>query len=91
MTDKLDEDFAQLIGEITASYMKFSKHLHIRIEQWVQKLQQSVTNTVWKKHRNEYALVLAYMVRNKALSDPFVKVPPEGPLPKLSKIDVPAT
>jgi hypothetical protein len=88
MTEKLDEDFTQLISEVTSGYSKFTKHLHIRIEQWVQKLQQSVTNTVWKKHRNEYALVLADMVRNQALREPFVRVPPEGPLPKLSRIDV---
>ena len=89
MTEKLDEDFALMMSEVTGALSKFNKHLHIRVEQWMQKLQQTVTNTVWKKHRNEYALVLVDMVRSNALKEPFVKVPPEGPLPKLSKIDFP--
>ena len=88
MTEKLDEDFVLLLAQVTSSSAKFTKHLNIRIEQWVQKLQQSVANPIWKKHRNEYALVFADMVRNSALKEPFIRMPPEGPLPKLARADV---
>lgn len=43
------------------------------------------TNEVWKKNRNLYARILLNQVSKGALSEPFDKRPPEGPLPKLNR------
>ena len=85
--DPLDEEFIQLMLEVENGYSELSKHEKVRIEQWVtpmqsKKLCQVTTNALWKKNRNKYASQLLGQVKEGKLLDPFVKVPPEGPIPQ---------
>lgn len=50
---------------------------------------QLTTNLVWKQNRNLYSKVLLEMVKSKSITEPFIKVPPDGSLPRLTIYDIP--
>lgn len=82
----LDRSFLVMIKEIERGYQHLLKQHRLRIEKWIEKLvTSSVENLVWRKHRNEYAKLLLHMVILKRLSEPFHKVPPDGPLAQFPK------
>ncbi|EAS03988.1 hypothetical protein TTHERM_00459250 (macronuclear) [Tetrahymena thermophila SB210] len=87
--ERLDEEFNSAIQIIENQLVKFNKHEKIRIDQWIKKLCQVTSNLVWKQNRNLYVKVLQDMVSNTTMYEPFTKVPPEGPLPRLTKFDIP--
>jgi hypothetical protein len=78
--DTLDRSFFGIIKEIQKSYISFPKVQRLRIEKWVEKLLTVTGNITWRKHRNSYAKLLLNMVITKAISDPFLSLPPDGPL-----------
>jgi hypothetical protein len=83
MGDRADENFVSTMLEIEKKFESFNRHDRIRIEKWSKKLCQVTSNPIWKKNRNAYAQLLLKMVDNQNIQEPFSKVPPEGPLPKL--------
>ncbi|KAL4442371.1 hypothetical protein ABPG74_005712 [Tetrahymena malaccensis] len=87
--ERLDIEFNSTIQLIENQLLKFNKHEKIRIDQWIKKLCQVTSNLVWKQNRNLYVKVLQDMVSNTTMYEPFTKVPPEGPLPRLTKFDIP--
>ncbi|KAL4470093.1 hypothetical protein ABPG72_008752 [Tetrahymena utriculariae] len=87
--ERLDMEFNSTIQLIENQLLKFNKHEKIRIDQWIKKLCQVTSNLVWKQNRNLYVKVLQDMVSNTTMYEPFTKVPPEGPLPRLTKFDIP--
>jgi len=70
--------------EIEKRYTKvFSRQNCIRIEQWSKKLCQAINNQVFKKIRNNYALILLEQTLRKKLEKPFCNLPSEDNLPPL--------
>jgi len=74
--------------EIENNYTDFNKHQKIRIEQWCKKLCEATTNTLWKKSRNLYAMLLLDQVLNGKLDKPFNRLPPEASLPSIKESEV---
>ena len=62
-----------------------NKHTRLRIESWCKKFCQIINNLDWKKNRNLHAICLLDMLINKRVEEPYSRLPPEGPLPILSK------
>lgn len=42
-----------------------------------------IVNPVWKQNRNNYCKVLFAMLKTSKLTEPFNKLPPDGPLQKI--------
>ena len=85
VSTKLDEEFIKIMLEIEKVYGQFNKHDRIRTEQWTKKLCQVTSNFLWKQNRNLYAYLLLDCILKHHLTDPFCKLPPDGPLPSLNK------
>ena len=71
--------------EIENNYTNFNKHEKIRIEHWCKKLCEPTNNTVWKKSRNLYAMLLLDQVLCGKLNKPFINLPPDGGLPTINE------
>lgn len=84
-TDRYDEEFVKNMLEVEQKYGCLAKHEKIRVELWSRKLCEITKNTTWKQTRNLYSSLLLKMVLRGQISEPFDKVPPEGPLPNLNK------
>lgn len=84
-TTKLDEQFIGLMLEIERQYVYMNKHEKVRIDQWSKKLCQNTLNISFKEDRNLYAMLLLDMVLNRQLTEPFNKMPADGPLPALNR------
>ena len=65
--------------------MNFDKYSKIRINSWIRKISQATNNHEWKKNRNLHAICLLDMIINGRVEEPYSRLPPEGPLPILSK------
>lgn len=65
--------------------MTLDKYSKLRIDSWCRKISQVTNNHEWKKNRNLHAICLLDMLINKRVEEPYNKLPPEGPLPILSK------
>lgn len=65
--------------------MALDKYSKIRIDSWCRKISQVTNNHEWKKNRNLHAICLLDMLINKRVEEPYSRLPPEGPLPILSK------
>ena len=65
--------------------MTLNKYEKIRIDSWIRKMSQLTNNHEWKKNRNLHAICLLDMLINKRVEEPYCRLPPEGPLPILSK------
>ena len=68
--------------------MGFPKHDKIRIEHWCKKLCEVTTNSLWKKARNLYAMLLLSQILSKKLEAPFIHLPPGGTLPTIKEHEV---
>ena len=65
--------------------MTLDKYSKLRIDSWCRKISQVTNNHEWKKNRNLHAICLLDMLINKRVEEPYSRLPPEGPLPILSK------
>ena len=89
MDDPLQKQYLSLVACIKKTAFSLSKHEHIRIKHWLDKLSIPMTNSIWKQNRNLYLRVLQEMVSLGELMTPFTHSPPEGPLPKITIYDIP--
>ncbi|CAD8194585.1 unnamed protein product [Paramecium pentaurelia] len=88
--ETLDLELSDTINKIYNGCQKINdKHLKIRILQWLDKVRTPTHNFIWKQNSLFYARVLLEMTLEKQLDKPFRGVPPDGPLPRLDKFDVP--
>jgi GTP:adenosylcobinamide-phosphate guanylyltransferase len=62
-----------------------SKHVRIRIEAWLEKLCLTTSNPLWKRNRNNYIKLINLLCECEVVVDPFLSLPPDGDLVKLSK------
>ena len=83
-TNKLDSQFVAMLTKIEEKYLKFNRHIQIRIEKWVQELVQCDGNLVWKKSRNMYLQLLEEMVDRNWVGAMFIKMPPPSGIPNLT-------
>jgi hypothetical protein len=82
----LDSHFHKLIITIQSHMQVLQRQTQVRITKWLKKLTEETTNTVWKRNRNSYARLLHEQLRSGGkLRAPFDTLPPDGPLPTLSK------
>ena len=65
--------------------MTLDKYTKLRIDSWCRKISQVINNHEWKKNRYLHAICLLDMLINKRIEEPYSRLPPEGPLPILSK------
>ena len=76
--------FEEILYEIQYSgYADLPRYLQIRVEKWISKLAQPITNKYWVRNRNEFAKVLLHCIVTRNFREPFDKLPPGGPLPAL--------
>ena len=61
------------------------KYSKIRISSWCRKISLNTNNQEWKKNRNLHAICLLDMLINNRIEEPYSRLPPDGPLPILSK------
>ncbi len=66
-----------------------TKHQRIRINEWLVKLTYKQFNPVWKKNLNFYLAVMLEMMYQRKIGEPFIILPNDGPLPKLTIYDIP--
>jgi hypothetical protein len=72
--------------EIEYHSKSLEKYEKIRIDSWCRKFSFITNNQEWKKNRNFHAISLLNMLINKRVEEPYSRLPPDGPLPILSKI-----
>jgi hypothetical protein len=84
---ELDLQYLALREQIINSkyYTHITKHLRIRLNGWMQKLDQIITNSIWKKNRNTYAKLINLMCECEVVVEPFNSLPPQNDVPKLNK------
>ncbi len=83
-TSTMDRTFEDMLYEIQYSgYNELPKFLQMRVEKWVTKLAQPLTNRYWVRNRNEYARLLVYCIETRNFREPYDKNPPDGMLPAL--------
>ena len=89
LRDSLDSEFEMLIAEITLLANKADKYHKIRVQSWVNKLEEYTNKVEWKKNRNLHAIWLLDMLLNEKLEEPYNKFAKENePLPLLNKPNV---
>ena len=79
----LDAQFSALVHDIQQRLALLARAPTIRVEKWLRKLHDPVSNVTWKKLRNDYARLLRHNLSNGATSPPFDKAPDDGPLRNL--------
>jgi hypothetical protein len=79
-----DDAFLRDLDAIQAQLARVdNKHTKIRVKLWVDKLSEATSNATWKKNRDAYARLLLAQLEESELSEPFIKLPDNGPLPTL--------
>ena len=79
----LDAQFSALVHDIQQRLALLARAPTIRVEKWLRKLHDPVSNVMWKKLRNDYARLLRHNLRQGATSPPFDRAPGDGPLRNL--------
>ena len=79
----LDARFSALVHDIQQRLALLARAPTIRVEKWLRKLHDPVSNVTWKKLRNDYARLLRHNLRLGATSPPFDRAPDDGPLRNL--------
>lgn len=79
----LDAQFSALVHDIQRRLALLARAPTIRVEKWLRKLHDPVSNVTWKKLRNDYARLLRHNLSLGATSPPFDKAPDDGPLRNL--------
>ena len=78
----LDAQFSALVHDIQQR-LSPARGPTIRVEKWLRKLHDPVSNVTWKRLRNDYARLLRHNLRLGATSPPFDRAPGDGPLRNL--------
>jgi hypothetical protein len=65
-----------------------SKHVRIRLDKWLKRLDQVGSNRVWATNRNNYLKLLSLMCHCGILTRPFLTLPPNTDLPHLPKHEI---
>jgi len=83
----LDIEYLELKDHIVASsyFGTVSKHLRIRLDNWLSKLDTIIANITWKRNRNNYAKLIDLMCECETVVEPFTALPPQGDVPKMNK------
>ena len=82
--DALNDQFIQTVEKIEQiSSAELPKHLRIRVEAWCKKLCQVHTNEVFLRNRNAHAELLLSCCMSNNFTEPFNRIPSEGPLASL--------
>ena len=86
----LDLEYLQIKDDIKNSrfFVGCDRHTHIRLSQWLRKLDQIISNQTWRKNRNNYAKVMRLMCECEVVLEPFNRLPPAKDVPKISKHDL---
>ena len=79
----MDAQFSALVHDIQRRLALLARAPTIRVEKWLRKLHDPVSNVTWKKLRNDYARLLRHNLSLGATSPPFDKAPDDGPLRNL--------
>lgn len=79
----LDAQFSALVHDIQQRLALLARAPTIRVEKWLRKLHDPVSNVTWKKLRNDYARLLRHNLSLGATSPPFDRAPDDGPLRNL--------
>ena len=79
----LDAQFSALVHDIQQRLSLLARGPTIRVEKWLRKLHDPVSNVTWKRLRNDYARLLRHNLRLGATSPPFDRAPGDGPLRNL--------
>lgn len=84
---ELDLHYLLLREQIVTSgyYSRISKHLRIRLNGWLKKLDHIIANPIWKKNRNNYSKLMNLMCECEVIVEPFLSLPPHADVPKLEK------
>lgn len=82
---KLDEEFIKIMKQVERCYDFMTRHDKVKVEHWTKKLCQVTSNVQWKQNRNLYGMLLLDMLLAGSLTEPFNKMPADGPLPILNK------
>ncbi|TMW57345.1 hypothetical protein Poli38472_003270 [Pythium oligandrum] len=81
-----NERVRELLARVQELNVHSTKHQQIRVNHWVRKLlDQPVSNPAWLKNVMEHAATLLQMMLTGVVEEPFVKMPPQGPLPSLPR------
>jgi hypothetical protein len=83
----LDVEFQELLPKLSnhpTLALDSSKHLRIRVNSWLSRLQSIVSNYIWKKNRNNYLKLLYIMLEFSEVIEPFNNLPQEE-IPTLYK------
>lgn len=85
-----DDEFNSIYEEIVNHqyFSKISKHEKIRINKWLTKLSNISTNDLWKKNRNNYIKLIRLMFDCELIIAPFLMMPPERDLHKLTPHEI---
>jgi hypothetical protein len=81
--DALDDAFIATIEKVERLVIDMSKQLKIRVEAWVKKLCQVHVNEVFLRNRNAHAELLLSCCLSENWTEPFNRMPAEGPLASL--------
>ncbi len=69
-------------------YRNASKHVKIRLNGWLERLDKIKTNRVWISNRNNYIKLLSLMCHCEQLAFPYLQLPPQEDLPHLKKHEI---
>lgn len=65
-----------------------SKHVRIRLQSWVSRLDKIRINPLWKANRNNYMKLLSLMCHCEFIAAPFSAFPHDHDLPTLRKHEI---
>jgi hypothetical protein len=83
----MDLEYLSVREEISRSifFQETNRHVRIRLKNWIQRLDQIISNPVWKRNRNHYIKLMSLMCHCEIVLAPFNQLPPKGDLPPLTK------
>lgn len=65
-----------------------NKHVRIRLQKWIERLDKINSNKVWIANRNNYIKLLNLMCHCEYPTFPFLQLPPQCDLPNLLKHEI---
>lgn len=69
-------------------YRNSNKHVKIRLNGWIERLDKIKTNRVWISNRNNYIKLLSLMCHCEHLAFPYLQLPSHEDLPHLKKHEI---
>jgi hypothetical protein len=83
--EDVEYEFIRKQIEESSFFVNASRHISIRLHNWVDRLDKISSNKVWVANRNNYIKLLNLMCHCEYLTNPFLQLPPECDLPNLRK------